>query len=419
MENGHTTIKLNRVVITGMGAITPLGHNVKDTWQAILNSTSGVDKLTLANPQTSGISIACEVKDFDPATYLSRREVRRQDRYQQFAIIAAREAMAQANLTIQPADALRYGVYMGIGFGGINTLLEQEQLLNKYNGRRSNPFGVTMIMPNGAAGLLAMEHRLEGPAMTIATACASSNDAIGYAYRSIRYGEIDAAITGGSEALITAVTIRGFKLARAASTRNCHTPSPFDKNRDGLVIGEGAGILVLESLDHAQARNANILAEIIGYGHSNDAFHITAPAPEGRGAARAMKLAIDQAQISPTEINYINAHGTGTILNDSHETTAIKTTLGEHAYNTPVSSTKSMTGHIIGATAAIEAIFCTQAIRDQTLPPTINYKTADPECDLDYVPNQARKAPVRIAMSNAFGFGGHNSVLLFQQFTPS
>ena len=419
MENNQTLTKLNRVVITGMGTINPLGHNVHDAWQSALNGSSGVNELSLANPETSGIRIACEVKDFDPAAYLSRREVRRQDRYQHFATIAAREALQQADLTISPELALRYGVYMGIGIGGITTLVEQERILNKYGGRRMNPFGVTMIMPNGAAGLLSIEHQFEGPAITIATACASSSDAIGYAYRSIRYGEIDAALAGGSDAVITAVTMRGFKLARAVSTRDCHTPSPFDANRDGLVIGEGAGVLVLESLDHAQARNANILAEIIGYGATNDAFHITAPATGARGATRAVKLAMNQAQIKPKNVDYINAHGTGTLLNDSHETLAIKNAFGEHAYNVPVSSTKSMTGHIMGATAAIEAIFCTQAIMDQKVPPTINYETADPECDLDFVPNEFRSTDVNIAMSNAFGFGGHNSVLLFKRFSAS
>ncbi len=419
MENNQTLTKLNRVVITGLGTINPLGHNAQDAWQSALAGTSGVGDLTLANPDTSGIRIACEIKDFDPATYLSRREVRRQDRYQHFATIAAREALQQANLTITPESALRYGVYMGIGIGGITTLVEQERILNKYGGRRMNPFGVTMIMPNGAAGLLSIEHQFGGPSITIATACASSSDAIGYAYRSIRYGEIDAALAGGSDAVITAVTMRGFKMARAASTRSCHTPSPFDANRDGLVIGEGAGVLVLESLEHAQARNATILAEVIGYGHTNDAFHITAPATGAQGATRAVQLAMSQAQINSEDIDYINAHGTGTTLNDSHETLAIKNALGEHAYSTPMSSTKSMTGHIMGATAAIEAIFCTQAILDQKLPPTINYETADPECDLDYVPNQARSAKVDVTMSNAFGFGGHNSVLLFRRFSAS
>ncbi len=418
-NNNHQFSQLNRVVITGIGAITPLGHNAADSWQAALRGTSGVNKITLADAETSGIDITCEVKDFVVTDYLSKKEARRQDRYQHFATIAAREAIQHANLTISPDSAYRTGVYMGIGIGGISTLVEQESILHQYGERRLNPFGVTMIMPNGAAGLLSIEHGLEGPSITIATACASSSDAIGYAYRSIRYGEIDTAVAGGSDAVITAITMRGFKLARAASNRTCCTPSPFDKNRDGLVIGEGAGVLILESLDHARARNANILAEIIGYGHSNDAFHITAPAIEGRGATRAIKLAMEQARITPEDIDYINAHGTGTLLNDSHETMAIKNALGETAYQIPTSSTKSMTGHIMGATAAIEAIFCTQALQDQILPPTINYETADPECDLDYIPNTARKAEINIAMSNAFGFGGHNSVLLFKRFSPS
>jgi 3-oxoacyl-[acyl-carrier-protein] synthase II len=300
--------------------------------------------------------------------------------------------------------------------GGIQTLVDQEHIVLEKGVRRVSPFAITMIMPNGAAGMLAIDYGIHGPSTTIATACASGSDAIGHAFKAIQNGDLVAALAGGSETIITAVAVAGFERAGATSGKESNAPQPFDKNRDGLVVGEGAGALVLESLEHAQARGTSILAEVIGYGQTTDAHHITAPAENGQGATRAMRRALADARLQPEAVDYISAHGTSTPLNDSSETAAIKAALGEHAYDVAVSSTKSMTGHIMGATGAIETVFCTLAIRDQILPPTINYKTPDPDCDLDYVPNTARPARVRVCMNNAFGFGGHNAVLIIKEF---
>jgi 3-oxoacyl-[acyl-carrier-protein] synthase II len=356
------------------------------------------------------------VKDFDPVEAIGRREARRRDRFQQLATVAANEAMTQSGMPITDDNRERVGIYIGTGVGGILTLVEQEHVLQEQGLRRLSPFAITKIMPNGAGGMLAIDYGIFGPSTTITTACAAGNDAIGHAFKAIRAGELDAALAGGSEAIMTSVAIGGFERAGAVSSHESNTPRPFDKNRDGLVPGEGAGMLVLESLSHAQARGATILAEIAGYGQTTDAFHITAPSEGGQGAARAMTKALEDANISPNEVDYVSAHGTGTVLNDTHETMSIKTALGEHAYDVAISSTKSMTGHIMGATGAIESVFCILAIRDQVLPPTINLEEPDPECDLDYVPNQARPAKVKIAVDNAFGFGGHNSVLVISEF---
>lgn len=414
MENGHT--QPQRVVITGMGLITPLGHNTPDTWDAILNGRSGLGPFTLIDKREHTSGAICEVKEFDPYAYMDRRDARRRDRYQQLAAVAAQEAMQQANLPINDDNRERIGVILGTGIGGIQTLVDQDGIQQNQGLRRLSPFGITMIMPNGAAGMLAIDYNLQGPSAAIATACAAGSDAIGHAYRAIRYREIDAALAGGSESIISHVAIGGFERAGATSTRASATPSPFDKDRDGLVVGEGAGVLVLESLAHAQARGAHILAEIVGYGQTTDAYHITAPAEGGLGAARAMRRALAEAGIKPEEVDYISAHGTATQLNDAAETAAIKHALGEHAYRVAVSSTKSMTGHIMGATGAIETVFCTLAIRDQILPPTINYATPDPACDLDYVPNTPRRGRVRVCLNNSFGFGGHNSVLVIKAY---
>ncbi|MCA9948006.1 MAG: beta-ketoacyl-ACP synthase II [Anaerolineales bacterium] len=414
MENGSSPKK--RVVITGVGLITPLGHNVPDTWQAILAGKSGAGPFTQIEKIDHVSGTICEIKDFDPADYINRREVRRRDRYQQIATIAANEAMAQADLPVTDDNRERIGVIMGTGVGGIQTLLDQEAVFEEKGLRRLSPFGITMIMPNGAAGMLAIDYGLQGPSLTITTACAAGNDAIGHAFRAIRSGEVDAVLTGGSEAIITHVAIGGFERAGAISAYTERTPRPFDKTRDGLVVGEGAGALVLESLENAQARGATILAEIVGYGQTTDAHHITAPAEGGSGAARAMLKALADANLEPKDIDYISAHGTSTQLNDASETAAIKAALGEYAYDVAISSTKSMTGHIMGATGAIESVFCTLAIRDQVVPPTINYEEPDPECDLDYIPNQSRKTRVRVCMNNAFGFGGHNAVLIIKEF---
>ncbi len=414
MDNGQ--LSKSRVVVTGQGAITPLGHNVADTWAAILDGQSGIGPFTQIEEDNHLAAVLCEVKDYDPNDFLDRRSARRQDRFQQFAIIAAREAMQQASLLVAEGDSERMGVYIGTGVGGIQTLVAQEHVVMDKGPRRVSPFAITMIMPNGAAGMLAIEYGIHGPSNTIATACASGNDAIGQAFRAIQYGELDAALAGGTETIITHVAVGGFERAGATSQESSRTPKPFDKEREGLVVGEGAGILVLESVEHAQARGANILAEVAGYGQTTDAYHITAPAEGGLGAARAIRRALADAGLTAEDVDYISAHGTATPLNDASETAAIKNALGDHAYHVGVSSTKSMTGHIMGATGAIESIFCTLAIRDQIMPPTINYETPDPECDLDYVPNQARKARVRVCLNNAFGFGGHNAVLVIKEF---
>ncbi|HXV99774.1 MAG TPA: beta-ketoacyl-ACP synthase II, partial [Anaerolineae bacterium] len=310
----------------------------------------------------------------------------------------------------------RIGVIFGTGVGGIQTLVEQDRTARDQGIRRISPFAITMIMPNGAAGMLAIDYGIQGPSSTITTACAAGSDAVGHAFRAIQYGEVDAVLTGGSESILASVAVGGFERAGATSAKSSQTPQPFDKNRDGLIAGEGAGALILESLDFARARGATILAEITGYGRTTDAYHITAPAEGGDGAARAIRLALQEAGIQPKDVDYISAHGTATQLNDASETAAIKTALGEEAYKLALSSTKSMTGHIMGATGAIETIFCTLAIRDQMMPPTINYQTPDPACDLDVIPNSARAGKVEICLNNAFGFGGHNAVLVIQKY---
>lgn len=411
MENHH-----HRVVITGTGMITPLGHSVAESWEAILAGRSGFGPFTLLEKGEHTAGGLCEVKDFDADAHLGRRDARRRDRNQQLATVAAREAMAQSGLAISDANRERVGISFGTGVGGIRTLVDQEQTRQERGLNRLSPFGITMIMPNGAAGMIAIDYGIQGPSTTITTACAAGSDAVGHAFRAIRRGELDAVLAGGSESIITHVAIGGFEQARATSSRESETPRPFDRERDGLVVGEGAAMLVLESLEHARARGATILGEISGYGQTTDAYHITAPAEGGLGAARAISLALRDAELRPEEVDYISAHGTATDLNDKYETMAIKAALGEAAARVPVSSTKSMTGHIMGATGAIESIFCLLAIRDNVLPPTINYTVPDPDCDLDYVPNEARPATVRVALNNAFGFGGHNAVLAFKAF---
>jgi 3-oxoacyl-[acyl-carrier-protein] synthase II len=415
MENTNP-YRRHRVVITGLGAITALGHTLESTWAAALAGKSGAGPLTLLNPADHTAQAICEVKEFDPDQYMDRKEARRRDRYQQLATVAAREAMAQASLPITEENSHRIGIILGTGVGGIRTLVEQGKIFVEKGLRRVTPFAITMIMPNGAAGMLAIDYGIHGPTTTITTACASASDAIGHAYRAIRSGDMDAALTGGSESIMATFALAGFERAGATSTKSSETPQPFDKNRDGLVIGEGAAMLVVESLEHALVRGARILAEIVGYGQTTDAFHITAPSEGGSGAARAMRLALQEAGLQPEDVDYVSAHGTATELNDSNETAAIKAALGEHAYNIGVSSTKSMTGHVMGGTGAIESAFCTLAIRDQIMPPTINYATPDPLCDLDYVANEARPAKINVCMNNAFGFGGHNAVLLFKKY---
>jgi 3-oxoacyl-[acyl-carrier-protein] synthase II len=413
MENNH---KRHRVVVTGTGLVTPLGHNTQDTWSALLAGESGFGEITLMKSKDHRLAGVCEVKEFDASVYIGRKAARRRDRYQQLATVATNEAFAQSGLKVTDENRDHIGIYLGTGVGGIQTLVEQEHILMKSGLRRLSPFAITMIMPNGAAGMIAIDYGLQGPSITITTACAAGNDAIGHAFWAIRGGQLDAVVSGGAESMLTSVAVGGFERAGATSTKSSETPQPFDKNRDGLVPGEGAGILILESLEHARNRGATILGEIAGYGQTTDAFHITAPSEGGIGAAKAITRALADAGVQASEVDYISAHGTATPLNDSHETLSIKQALGEHAYDVAISSTKSMTGHIMGATGAIESVFCLLAMRDKMLPPTINYKTPDPECDLDYVPNEARPAEVKVALNHAFGFGGHNAVLVIKEF---
>ncbi len=408
---------MHRVVITGIGAITPLGHTAESTWASVVEGQSGIGPITSFDTTDFPIKVAAEIRDFDPADYLDRREVRRQDRFEWLANVAALEALANSGLAANGHNNHRIGVIISSGVGGIDTFYDQAKVLMEEGPRRMSPFAVTRVMTNGAAGTVSIAHGFQGPAYCVTSACASAADAIGLAGQLIRAGIVDAVVAGGTEAGVTEFGIASFYRIGAYSSREDCTPSPFSATRDGLVMGEGSAILVLESLEHAEARGANILGELVGYGATSDAHHITAPAENGAGSAAAVKLALADAGLSPEDIDYVNAHGTGTALNDIAETAALKSALGDAAYNIPVTSTKSMTGHMMGATGALEAMFCLQAMRDGIVPPTINYTDPDPECDLDYVPNEARRMPVNVAMSNSFGFGGHNAVLIFKSFS--
>jgi 3-oxoacyl-[acyl-carrier-protein] synthase II len=411
-----------RVVVTGLGAVTPLGNDVPTTWKAVLEGRSGVDRITRFDPSELKTQFAAEVKDFDPTKYLSRREARKVDRFTQYAQAAASEAVADAGLDMAAEDPSQAGVLVGSAVGGISSLLEQAEMMRVRGPRRVSPFLIPALMMNAAAGQIAITFGLQGPNMAVATACATGTHALGEAAAMVERGDAQIMLAGGSEAGIVAVAIAGFNVMGALSTRN-HDPQgacrPFDADRGGFVMGEGAGMMVLESLTHAQERGARIYGEVLGYGATADAFHITAPAEDGKGAAMAMQRALQQAGIPPESVDYINAHGTGTLLNDASETAAIKMVFGEHAYRLAVSSTKSMTGHLLGAAGAVEAMFCLLAMRDQTLPPTINYETPDPACDLDYVPNVPRQATVNVALSNSFGFGGHNATVALGRLSPS
>jgi 3-oxoacyl-[acyl-carrier-protein] synthase II len=402
-----------------MGCISPVGNNVKETWDSILAGKSGAAMITHFDASKHKTRFAAEVKGFDPVALFGARETRKMDRFTQFAMAVAVEALEQSGLKVDEANRDRIGVVIGTGIGGISTLLEQVEVLRERGPERVSPFLVPMMISDSAPGMIAIRFGVRGPNMALATACASGNNVIGEALEMIRRGAADVMIAGASEAAIVPVAMAGLNVMTALSTRNDDPQTasrPFDKERDGFLMGEGAGILILESLDNAQARGAKILCEISGYGTTDDAHHISAPAENGAGAAMAMKLALQNANLDLDDIGYINAHGTSTPLNDKSETAAIKTVFGEQAYNIPISSTKSMTGHLLGASGAIEAVFCTLAIRDEILPPTINYHTPDPECDLDYIPNKPRKASPRHVMSNSFGFGGHNATLIFSRF---
>lgn len=410
---------MRRVVVTGMGCITPVGNNVKDTWESLLAGRSGAGMITHFDASKHKTKFAAEVKGFDSVAMFGPRDARKMDRFAQLATAATIEALGQSGIKIDDSNRDRVGVVIGTGIGGIGTLLEQAEVLRERGPERVSPFLVPMMISDSAPGMLAIRFGVRGPNMAIATACASGNNAIGEAMDMIRRGSADVMIAGGAEAALVPVAMAGMNVMTALSTRNedPQTASrPFDKDRDGFLMGEGAGILIIESLESAQARGANILAELTGYGTTDDAHHISAPAENGAGAAMSMKLAMDDAQLTIDDIGYINAHGTSTPLNDKSETAAIKTVFGEQAYQIPVSSTKSMTGHLLGASGAVEAVFSTLAIREGMLPPTINYQTPDPECDLDYVPNQPRKVSPRHVMSNSFGFGGHNATLVISQY---
>jgi beta-ketoacyl-acyl-carrier-protein synthase II len=410
---------MEKIVITGMGTVNPLGLSVAESWQAAVNGVSGVGPITQFDTTEYLVKIACEVKNFVPENYIEAKEARRRDRYEQLAAAAVKEAMAQSGLRVTEENAARIGVVISAAIGGLKSLEDAIFTVRDTGPRRVSPFLIPMLMPNGASGLAAIDYGIKGPCLSVASACASGADGIGTAWMMLRNGTINAAIAGASEAAICRAGVAAFDRVGAMSRRNddySMTPQPFDKNRDGLVMGEGAAVLVMETESHAKKRGATILAELAGYASTADAFHVTAPHEEGAGGASAIRLALESAQVNPEEVGYINAHGTGTQLNDLSETKAVKAAFGAQAYKTPMSSTKSMTGHMMGATGALEAIFCVQAIRDGLLPPTIHYETPDPDCDLDYIPNKAREAKINVAISNAFGFGGHNAVLVVRKY---
>ncbi len=410
---------MKKIVITGMGTVNPLGLNVADTWQNIINGVSGVAPITRFDALGWQAQIACEVKGFDPKEYMPIKEARRRDRFEQFGVVAAQEALNNSGLEVTSENASRIGILVSSAMGGLESLQKAIYTLKDHRARRVSPFLIPMLMPNGAAGLIGIDNGIKGPAMSVASACASGIDGIGLAWMMLRTGMIDAALTGASESTLTETGIGAFDRIGALSRQNDNydmTPAPFDKNRDGLVMGEGAGILMLETESHAKARKANILAELAGYAATADAYHVTAPSSDGAGGASAISSALASAAVNSDDVDYISAHGTATPLNDVTETRAIKRAFGEQAYQIPVSSTKSMTGHMMGATGALETIFCVKAIQENVVPPTIHYQTPDPECDLDYVPNQAREQKVGVALSNAFGFGGHNAVLVVKKY---
>jgi 3-oxoacyl-[acyl-carrier-protein] synthase II len=408
-----------RVVVTGLGCVSPVGNNVKDTWQALLAGRSGAAPITTFDASAHKTRFASEVKGFDPAALFGTKDARKMDRFTQLATAATLEAIAQSGLTIDDANRDRVGILIGSGIGGVITLIEQYEVMKQRGPDRVSPFLIPMMISDGAAGSIAIRVGARGPNMSLATACASGTNALGEAAEMIRRGAADVMIAGASEAAVSAIAMAGMNVMTALSTRNDDPQKasrPFDKDRDGFVMGEGAGILILESLEYAQARGANILCEFTGYGTTDDAHHISAPAEDGAGAANSMRLAMKDAGLGLEEIDYINAHGTSTYLNDKSETNAIKAVFGPQAYKIPISSTKSMTGHLLGASGALEAVFCSMAIMENILPPTINYETPDPVCDLDYVPNQPRKAEPGNIMSNSFGFGGHNATLILSRF---
>ncbi|BCJ85154.1 beta-ketoacyl-ACP synthase II [Effusibacillus dendaii] len=409
-----------RVVVTGMGVISPVGNTVSTFWENLVAGKSGIGPITRFDTTDYPCKIAGEVKGFNPEDYIEKKDVRRLDRFTQYAVAAAKQAMEQSKLEITPENAGRIGVYVGSGIGGLESLLENHQILLEKGPRRVSPFMIPMMIGDMASGQISIYLGAKGPNSSPISACATATNAIGDAFKIIERGAADVMLAGGAEATVLPIAVAGFCSAKALATNFNDRPEkasrPFDRDRDGFVMGEGAGVLILEELEHAKRRNAPIFGEVIGYGMSGDAYHITQPAPEGEGAARAMREALRDAGIQPEQVDYINAHGTSTDFNDKFETMAIKKVFGDYAYKLPVSSTKSVTGHLLGAAGAVEAVACLKAIENQILPPTINYEHPDPECDLDYVPNQARPAKADIVMSNSFGFGGHNACIILRKY---
>ena len=411
---------LQRVVVTGLGAVTPIGNTVADYWEGLTSASNGVEAITLFDAAQHACRFAAEVKNFDPSGFIEPKEAKRWDRFCKFGVVAAKQALADSGLTITPDNAHRIGVSIGSGVGGLLTMETQAHVLKDKAPGRVSPFTVPMMIPNMATGLAAIALGAKGPSSAIATACAAGSNAIGDAFQLLQLGKADAMICGGAESAITPLGVAGFASAKALSFRNddpATASRPFDKTRDGFVIGEGSGILVLETLAHAEARGATILAEIVGYGTTCDAHHITSPTPGGVGGAAAMRLALEDGGIAADSVDYVNAHGTSTPANDSNETAAIKSALGSRANDIPVSSTKSMTGHLLGGSGGIEAVACVLALRNGVVPPTINYNNPDPECDLDVVPNTARELTLGTVLSNSFGFGGHNVCLAFRRMS--
>lgn len=407
----------NRVVVTGMGAVTPVGNDVSTFWENIKSGKCGIDFIKSFDTENFKVKLAAEVKDFDPLTAMDKKEAKRMDRYCQFAMAAAKEAMEDSGLNMEEEDPYRIGVIIGSGTGGIDTVEKQVKVMCEKGPGKVSPFTIPLMISNIAAGNVAIRYGAKGVSLCITTACATGTNAIGEAFRMIREGRADCIIAGGAEASITPFSVAGFTNITALTTSDdpLRASIPFDAERNGFVMGEGAGILILESLEHAKKRNAKIYAEVAGYGATCDAYHMTAPAPDGESAARAMEEALRDAEIDCSKMSYINAHGTSTHYNDSSETMAIKRVFGDKAKEIPVSSTKSMTGHLLGAAGAIEAVVCVKALQDSFVPATIGYKMPDPECDLDYVPNEGRHQELQYAMSNSLGFGGHNAVLVFKK----
>lgn len=407
-----------RVVITGMGALTPVGNSVEEFWSSLIEGKSGTGPLTRFDSEGFASHVAAELKGFNPDDFIDPKESRRMDYFVQYAMACSDQAMKDSGLDVESINLDRAGVYIGSGIGGIETIEKQKEVLDQKSPRRISPFLVPMLIVNMASGLVSIRYKFRGPNSCVVTACATGTNAIGDAARLIQYGQADVMLAGGTEGAITPLGFGGFCSMKALSTRNDDPTAasrPFDKTRDGFVMGEGAGVIVLEEYEAAKKRGARIYAEVAGYGMTSDAFHVTMPEPEGRGAQAAMRLAIEDAELTPDQVDYINAHGTSTEYNDKTESYAIKQTFRSHANTVAISSTKSMTGHLLGAAGAIECIACAKVIENSIVPPTINYNEPDPECDLDYTPNKAKEMPVNVTMSNSFGFGGHNAVLVLKK----